>query len=435
VQHLVVSRDGLGLPLALRMQEEGADVSAFIAVSAYRGKLEGILKNPVHNAQHFRSAVAKLEAGSVVLFDGLRALTPGAAETEEPGTEGEAADDEGRSLAGIDVRDFGQIAVRLRRRGLRVVGCSPHTEAAEVNRLAGKKLAERVGLTGIEHREFTSARALLGHLREHRRERFVLRSAVKGELETIVEEQPGDLLERFGRSHEVDLGCQRVLLEPFVPGFEYREEAWWTGERFVHVNGSIDLRRAAAGEVGQDLGTTISATWCKRRPLVAWETLGPWLRESGYLGPVSARLLVDGGLVRFVGWRMHLDRSSVAFLALLRRPLAPFLEEHFVGGLQDGEFAAAIRLRAAARPGRPLRAQPRGFAPQDVREGQGGLETAGRDGELGLAVGVESELLPALRNAAAVIPQIGFVERPVYRTDVASVVDAWQSLSRFGLAH
>jgi len=37
VQHLVVSREGLGLPLALRMQEEGADVSAFIAVSAYRG--------------------------------------------------------------------------------------------------------------------------------------------------------------------------------------------------------------------------------------------------------------------------------------------------------------------------------------------------------------------------------------------------------------
>jgi hypothetical protein len=427
------------------MQEEGADVSVYIHNGTYRENYKGLLKN-VLSFEDLKSF--PLGKGTLAIFDMVRPY-----EHEMQKADGAVL----RLCHGEDYKPtpgegvFGPLATKLAAVGTRVIGMSEETELLELNRAAGKQLAEEIGLPVAPHVVCDSIGAALEFLQERPNERFVLKPHGNDDLDlTYLEHFPGELIEKLhSKGFASRLTDKRFLIEKYIEGITFDEEVWWNGDRFRALNSTIEHKRFGTGDTGPNVGSSLNVVWAKGQSLVNWAALVPFLQRTGYIGPIDATFQVDSsGAAWFLEWggfRLGYDAVFCLF-ELLRGNITHFFDNDFGVGLNDDQVAASIRFSLQPYPYevRPLCEKYAAGSPIlsgiedawwfDVKLGKRGMECAGADGILGAMASKHDEPKAAMELSLKKIRKLKVCGDLQYRTDGAELQLEWDTLTRMGWA-
>ena len=442
---LVISGSGDSLPIAWRMQEEGADVFVYIHNDAYRENYAGILKNVIDLKSLTDFPLGK---GTLALFDMVRPF-----EEANKNVDGALL----RLVHGGKYKPtpgegvFGPLAKKLAEHGARVIGMSEETELIEFDRAAGKQLAEGIGLKVAPHVVCDSVEKALQFLQGRPDLLHVLKPHGNDDLDlTYLEHFPGELIEKIHSKGFSDRLVGKVfLIEEYIEGITFDEEVWWDGEQFRALNSTLEHKRFGAGDTGPNVGSSLNVVWAKGQPLVKWRALIPFLQRTGYIGPIDATFQVDSGgtpwFLEWGGFRLGYD-AVFCLLELLRGNITHFFDNNFGVGLNDDQVAASIRFSLQPYPyeerelcekyaaGSPILSGIEDAWWFDVKLGKRGMECAGADGILGAMVSKADEPAEAMRRSLKKIRSLKVGGDLQYRTDGTSLDQEWQELTRLGWA-
>ena len=196
----------------------------------------------------------------------------------------------------------GEIARDLRADGHAVVGGTPNTDRLEEDRGYAMEVLESHGVDTLDHREFDSFDAGIGHVRENPAP-YVIKPL--GEVQNVKrllyvgrEDDGSDVIDVL-RAYEKAWGhrMKGFQLQRRVEGVEVAICGFFDGEGFVEpINLNFEHKKLFPGNIGPSTGEMgTSMFWTGRNELFA-RTLGKledWLAEEGYVGSIDLNCIVD----------------------------------------------------------------------------------------------------------------------------------------------
>ncbi len=236
---LWVSYDGAGLPLALRLIEEGHEVYATILLKEMESCYDGMIeKVPLSWLMKDR------ERETLIVFDHVGVLKP--------------------AVRVVKIcRTVGELADQLRQLGFKVFGTSVWLEKLELDRKFAKDFCQAVGIAIPSTTEFTNLDAAIAFIKA-KKKRFVFKPE-NNVGATFVSEEPdsSDLVE-YLQSLKEDKAFPAntpFVLEEFVEGTEVSCEVWYAYGRPIEgtANITLETKKSATGNVGIDVGCATSA--------------------------------------------------------------------------------------------------------------------------------------------------------------------------------
>ena len=441
---LFVSSSGDSLPIAYRMQEEGADVSVYIHNPHYRQNYAGLLKN-ILGFQDFKAM--PLGEDCTVIFDMVKPF-----ETEFYKTDGAIVSLCGDEDEIVGKGIFGPLSKLMRNSGAKVIGMCPESERVELDRETGKILAQAIGLKVPPHASFDDLDRAIGYLGGAEKGKLhVLKPHGNDDLDlTYIERYGGELIDKLRTPGFIKrLEGLTFILEDFIPGVTMDEEVWFNGKSFKALNSTIEHKRFGAGDTGPNVGSSLNLVWMKDQSYVPWQKLKPTLIDWGYQGPVNATLQIDSvGQPWFLEWTIRLGFDAVfCLMELLRGSITNFFDNGFNVGLNDDRVATSARISLQPYPyevqtlqekyakGVHISQSPEDAWWLDVRLGKRGMECVGADGILGVVTAVDDEPKESMRLVLEKIQKLKISGDLQYRTDGPELLQReWVSLSRYGWA-
>ena len=434
---LFISNSGESLPVAHRVLQEGREAAVYIHNPAYRGNYEGIV--PRVTASKLPGKVRKADA---VIFDILRP------------NEGNHAD---KLLLKVfrckrnAPEVFGAVADKIRNKTL-VIGASSETAQWELDRAKGAKIAEKAGIKTPETHNFKKLSEGAAFLKG-KRSKWVFKPHNNQDLDlTYVESYPGELKSKLEGEYTERLGDQfEFVLQKVIDGVEISTEGWFDGQRFVHMNHTIEDKKLMNGNLGPSIGSQGNTVWLKRNEgLLTREldSLAPKLREAGYTGPVDCNCVVSEEDRRpyFLEWTMRQGYDALyCLLSLLRGDIGRFYLDRFQSSFAEG-FASSQRITIPPFPyaeasllkeyAQGVEIQS-GLAPnfwaEDVKQNGKRLECAGADGIVGVVAARGNSLGGSVGNMYRSIEKMRIASTPQYRTDGAKRAEkAMNRLQKMG---
>lgn len=312
----------------------------------------------------------------------------------------------------FDMVGLGMEADRLRKAGFNVIGGGSLQDRMEHDRRFGMDLARRLGIKMPEFKQFkhTEIDAAMDFV-EKTKGRYVLKPDDNkgGTALTYVSRSPDDMIQFLEWCQKTRALKVDFVLQKFIPGIEISTEVWFAkGVPVSPPNGTMELKKLMAGDVGPNTGCMASVVWGypMREPRVVQQTikkLYPALKAVQYTGPLDVNAIIseEDGKAYFLEFTPRFGYSAIYGLAeLFKDELGSVLHGVSTGAmtemkLKDG-FGVAIRISIPPYPlhsthehhkvfmetaGRRVRKLPDGHSwLLDVRLQEGALVTAGVDG-------------------------------------------------------
>ena len=315
---LLISGDGDGLGVALRLKEEGHAVTVQIRNRKARGDYDGLL----NKTEAFERV---LTPDTIVLFD---------------------------STGG------GKTAERLRAQGHAVFGASMFADQLELDRELALGLMEEAGILVPPSQHFVSWQDGIAYVRE-RPERYCFKSD-KNKLTSYVASSPEDMIE-FLQKQEKEGETAQFELQDFVKGFEISTEGWFDGQSFARpFNHTFEKKKLMNDDIGPSsgcVGNIVEACpMCRivEEGILRFEGI---LRYHGYVGCIDLNTICNEEGVWGLEWTPRLGYDAFpALMEMLTVPLADIVTRYARGG-SGGDFpmnttgyGAALRVSIPPYP-------------------------------------------------------------------------------------
>lgn len=334
MKFLLVSKNGDFAGGALRLQEEGNQVTMLIQGDQAKDTLDNL--------------VPQVDS----LPEGLR---------KEP------------DCIIFDMVRQGPLADRLRKVGHTVIGASAFQDKIELDRMFGMDMAKRQGIKVPDYTKFGKAEwKKAAAFAKESGKRYVLKPLGNANVElTYVAkdaEDMGKFLEWASNTGKIETD---FILQEFVDGIELSTEVWFSGGNPVFPpNGTMEEKKFMVGNVGPNTGCQGSVMWPYpvAEPRIVQQTLKklyPGLKAMNYTGCLDINTIVgDDGKAYFLEFTARFGYSAIYAMAeILKDDLGQVLYDCARGELKKmsfrNEFGMAIRISV---PPYPLESRSPGHA-------------------------------------------------------------------------
>lgn len=244
------------------------------------------------------------------------------------------------------------------------LGDSSLASKLEEDRLFGIEIMEQAGINVPPYEVFDSISAARKFVSKTKK-RYVFKpngGQDQSSMTTYVSNSADDLLEYLDNLEEQTHGVEFILQE-FIPnGCELSTEAWFNGEDFYLVNGTIEEKKFMNDNLGPATGCAGNLVWAyAAKPKVfteGLEKLGGFLYETGYRGMCDLNTILTDGKLYGLEWtpRFGYDASPTLFSLLPQGSLGDFLYAVAAGepvaSIQPytGVYSAAVRVSIPPYP-------------------------------------------------------------------------------------
>ncbi len=204
----------------------------------------------------------------------------------------------------FDDVEFGDIALRLRKKGKMVIGGSPYTDQLEIDREFGQNELKKYGVNVLPSWNFSSYDEAIEFIKNNP-SRYVFKpsgntpSGGKGLLFIGQEEDGKDLIELLEQNKNLwQKKAPVFILQKFVTGVEVAVGAYFNGKDFLFpINVNFEHKRVFPGDIGPFAGEMGTLSFWSEPSELFRATLGkmlPALQESGYVGYIDINCIVNG---------------------------------------------------------------------------------------------------------------------------------------------
>jgi phosphoribosylamine--glycine ligase len=401
MKFFIVSEGGDGVGFALKLEEEGHEVSLYVRDDevAHRGR--GLLRGPTPGDLTWGTVVVADCTGNGVWCDTLRA-------------------------AGYSVVGGSKVADKLE---------SDRAFATEVMNTCGIETPKTEFFTDWEQaREYT----------RNSEDRLVFKpeGELSGVVPSYVSYDKDDMLEMLdifaGQSSKA---VPAFALQQFIEGICVSTECWHNALGVLRpFNHTIERKQLMNNDLGPSGGCSGNIVWACNGCAICDATvlkLTDFLSSTQWTGPIDVNAVVTDDTVYGLEFtpRFGYDATPTLLLALLADELGDFLASCALGtatemNLKEG-FAVGLRVsvppwpteKFSATEGTPLRGLRsfERFYPYDVMlDSDGNLCTSGGYGITGVALGHGSKIDEAFADAESVARKLRLADKQ-YRTDLAEV--------------
>lgn len=343
----------------------------------------------------------------------------------------------------FDCTGMGHIATMLRRSGYAVIGGSYLADRLEMDRAYAKGVMKSCGVKTPKSKSFEDWDEAKEYISEHE-EKLVFKpdKDLSGVVPSYVSSGQEDLLETLEYYRSKFVGKPDFELQEFVEGVALSTEGWFDGKHFLRpFDCTIERKELMNDDLGPSGGCTGNLIWLpgldEVTPLL--QPLEGLLAEHGYVGAIDLNCIIaEGGEAYGLEYtpRFGYDATPTLFWELLDGELGRFLSDIARGQVEgdlplwDG-YAAGVRLTIPPWPtekhnapaGLPVRGIGSfdNFYPYNVMlNSSKDLVTAGAYGIVGLATGSDDSIEGAFDKAYRVAKRAKIPGKQ-YRTDLCEV--------------
>jgi len=225
----------------------------------------------------------------------------------------------------FDMVKHGVLADNLRQRGFRVLGASRFADVIELDRMAGHKVMQSVGIAipdtyGFGKRGFKEARELV---RKNKEDEWFYKPSGNVDAGFTYGSRAWDEMIRMLDWFERD-PPDKFIMQKKVKGTEVSLEGWFDGTRFVYpFNSTVEDKKFLAGDLGPATGCMANLVWAYEdpQPTLVLKTL--WrltsiLRDVNYVGPIDLNMIIDSeGVPHGLEWSARFGYDALHALSML----------------------------------------------------------------------------------------------------------------------
>lgn len=176
---------------------------------------------------------------------------------------------------------------------------------------------------------------------------------------TYVSKSAEDMLKYLDKLGSVTKGVE-FILQDFVQGTEISCEAWFNGEDFYFINGTLEEKKFLNDNKGPNTGCAGNLVWIMDQvnpPLIYREglcKLKDFLKQYNYHGMIDLNTIVTDTELYGLEWTPRFGYDASATLYSCINNVGDFLGEVAYGGRPDTDninsFAAGVRLSIPPYP-------------------------------------------------------------------------------------
>ncbi len=406
---LVVSKQGDGVPLGLRMVSEGHIVKFFITDQKAKNLLQGY-KNPAR------------------IGDPLRFLDQ-------------------YDLVLADMAELGNASDTLSSKGKLVVGGGSFNDKLELDREYGERVAKSLTkLTLPKNKVFEQPKELAEWLAKADKAQVIKPFNNKKTSLTLVGCDPKNrTLQSIVQTQGKDL--VPCLVQDHITGIEISTEGWFNGKEWTRpFNHTIEFKRFMENNKGCNTGCMGNVVWPTqgdKLTSLALEPLAPLLEKVNYIGPLDVNVIVTEQDAYWLEWTPRFGYEAIqTWMELIKLPLFEYL--YRLASRQTNEFevydelAIGVRLSIAPYPNLDtnLLANTQGVqvvdVPQEARKHvwladvmkRDDVEVlAGVDGVVGCVTARGATVRECQRRAYRTVKNICISDDVQYRCDIGDQVE------------
>ena len=395
----LIGTHGESVGLALRLQQEGHDVSWYMEDKTGKNLYRGIIPR-------VDSPVVDIDRKTILIFDTVK---------------------------------FGKQADALKKSGYKVYGGSQVADDLELDRSFGIPVAINTGIAVPDWEEFQDFKKAIAFV-ENSDCAWVFKPEYNKEgIQTYVSSNPEDMVEMLQYFSEIWKGGVDFILQKVVEnGTEVSSEVWVCNGIIVpkSYNNTWETKRLMNDNLGPNTGCMSSTVKFDAVPWLydeTFEKLKPWLNAQKYNGPLDINCIIDdSGKPYFLEWTARFGYSAIyALIQGLNMELGEFLEALAMGKIPDIEpvdgYLGALRVCIPPYPaedckvseGQPVRGieDDHRIIPLDVKKENDRLLTAGYDGIICEVTHTEDSLLWLWDEIYEIAENLQ-IPNKMYRTDV-----------------
>jgi len=404
---LILSKHGDGVPLALRLADEGHICKIWIKEAKAKPSLDGY-KNP-----------SKVSDPRKMLDQ--------------------------YDLIICDMTEIGSLCDQLAEKGKLVLGGGSFNDKLELDREYGEKVAKTLTKLKIpDTQTFNDLDKLIDYLEKATKPQVVKPFGNKPPSLTLVSQDPTnrtiiDIVKKHGK--EI-LPC---ITQEFIKGIEVSTEGWFNGKTWVRpFNHTMEKKRFMDGDVGPQVGCMGNIVWPTngdRLTADGLELLTPLLTKVNFIGPIDINCLVTPEEAYFIEFTPRFGYEAIqAWCELIQMPLFDYLYAIASGQREEvpfhDEFAIGIRMSVNPYPVKegvdvwesiqvldvPKEAKKHVWL-ADVKLVDGIPVMAGVDGVVGCVTARGSSVRECQRRAYRTIRNITITDDVQYRKDIGDDVE------------
>lgn len=405
---LILSKQGDGVPIALKLADEGHIVKMYIQEAKAKSSLGGY-KNP----NKVGDPKKMLDQYDLVLSD----------------------------MAGL-----GSICDQLSEKGKLVLGGSSFADKLELDREYGEKVAKSLTKLKIpKTAEFDSINDLINYVEKSGTPQVVKPNGNKPSSLTLVSSDPSNrtILGVIKQRGKEVIPC---IVQEYIKGIEVSTEGWFDGKKWVRpFNHTIESKRFMEGDVGPNVGCMGNIVWPTtgdRLTADTLELLTPLLTKVNHIGPVDVDCIVTSSDAYFIEWTPRFGYEAIqAWSELIQSPLFDYLYGIASGQKEEvpyhDEYAIGVRMSLSPYPVKeganvwesiqvlnvPKEAKKHVWL-ADVKFLNGVATLAGVDGVVGCVTARGSSVRECQRRAYRTIRNVVITDDVQYRKDIGDNVEA-----------
>ena len=263
----------------------------------------------------------------------------------------------------FDLTGKPKLAEEIMALGIPCIGDGDLNSELEDNRLFGIEIMEQCGINVPMYETFNDLGAAKKFIRKTNK-RFVFKPNGGQEQDTAttyVSKDAEDMLRYLDKLGATTKGVEFILQE-VVQGTEISTEAWFNGDEFYLINGTLEEKKFMEGNKGPNTGCAGNLVWVYDQynpPRIFQEGLArlkDFLKEYGYRGMIDLNTIVTEGEIYGLEWtpRFGYDASATLYSLFSNDTFGDFL-----GAIASGQnpnytlsnnFAASIRLSIPPYP-------------------------------------------------------------------------------------
>src|SRR6266576_3041225 len=234
----------------------------------------------------------------------------------------------------FDLTGKPNIAEEVLQQGVPVIGDGNLNSELEENRLLGIEVMEECGINVPEYEVFNDLGTAKKYIRKTNK-RYVFKPNGGQDQETAstyVSRSAEDMLKYLDKLGVSTKGVEFILQE-VVHGTEISTEAWFNGDEFFLVNGTLEEKKFMEGNKGPNTGCAGNLVWVYdslNLPLVFREglvKLKDFLKQYNYRGMIDLNTIVTDGELYGLEWtpRFGYDACATLYSLFTDNTLGDFL--------------------------------------------------------------------------------------------------------------
>jgi phosphoribosylamine-glycine ligase len=247
----------------------------------------------------------------------------------------------------FDMSGAGELADRLRKAGVKVLGGSAFADKMETDRKFGIDLARQYGMKVPESSDFKDIEEAVKHIKTKPKAYAIKMSGGEsGCASSYVAKDAEDMLEYIAWQKDRKLikpGMEFVLQE-VIKGVEISTEVWFSdGRPLLPYNSTFENKKFLPGDLGPNTGCETSAVfpYLSSNPKIIEKTLRKTfkhMKELRWTGPLDVNCIVSERNYEpyFLEWTPRIGYSAIyALAAMLEGDLARFFYNVAHGTFQE----------------------------------------------------------------------------------------------------